>query len=146
MLNWLFHTLPRIIAGIPSAVVNFINTVVGGVAGLLDIIFGHVGRAWDDLATAVGDFAADVRTYVSSVWNELDKIITYYIPHFAMTAWWWVTHPDALAQLLFWYVIKWLEYYAWTAAKYLGEFILALIVRNLRRILLLAETIVTAIL
>lgn len=146
MLNWLLGAIGGWLSSVGSAVANFVRTVVGGLASILDIIFGRVGSAWDDLASTVRSFEGLVHSYASSVWNQLDKILTYYIPTFAMTAWWWVTNPDALAQVLLWHVIKWLEYYAWTAAQYLGEFVLALVVRNLKRLALLAETIIAAVL
>lgn len=146
MLSWLVNTVGGWLGSVGSAVVNFVRSVVGGVVGLLDFIFGRVGSAWDDLVTAVKTLAGVVHEYTVSVWQVLHRIMTYYIPVFAMTAWWWVTNPDALAQVLLWHLLKWLEAWAWTVAQYLGEFILALLVRNLRRIALLVETIVAAVL
>lgn len=146
MLNWLVNTIGGWLNSVGSAVYNFVRTVVGGVTGVLDLIFGRVSDAWDDLLNAARSIEGTIKSYVSSVWNVLDRILTYYIPTFAMTAWWWVTNPDALAQVLLWHLVKWLETWAWTVAQYLGEFILALIVKELRRILALVETVVTAIL
>lgn len=146
MVNWLKGIWSTITGGVSSVIQAFVHALVNGIALVLDFIFGNVKGAWVSLVDAYHDIVTGVHTFVSAVWNELNLIITYYIPTYAFTAWWWVTHLDDLALVLLWHVLKWLEHYAWTAALYLGEFILALIVRNIRRIMLLAETIVTAVL
>src|SRR6266705_6789863 len=62
----------------------------------------------------------------------------------AYTAWWYVTHPGALAGLLFWPLVHLLEDNAWQAGRVLGEFTLALVARNTRRLAQLAEDIISA--
>lgn len=146
MLNWLLGTIGGWFSSVGSAVYNFVKTLLAGITGVLDLIFGRVGSAWDELVNSARSVESMIHSYASSVWNVLDRILTYYIPTFAMTAWWWVTNPDALAQVLLWHLVKWLEVWAWSVAQYLGEFILALLVRNLRRVALLVETILAAVL
>lgn len=146
MLTWLGNALRSLGGIIASPFISAFHFVVGGIAGFLDLIFNRVGSAWDDLYAAVHNFEQVTVGWTEAVWHQLVLIVTKYIPDYAMVAYWWVTHPDALAQLLFWYVVKWLEHEAWTVAQYLGEFVLALLVRNLRRVLSVLETVVAAIL
>ena len=145
MVNWLRSIWGFITGGVTAAVQAFVHALISGIAIVLDFIFGNVKGAWGELVTAARDLASGAHVLSSAVWNQLDKIITYYIPFYAYTAWWWVTNLDSLALVLLWHLLKWLEHYAWTAAQYLGEFTLALILRNLRRLALLVETIVTAV-
>lgn len=146
MLTWLGNALRSLGGIIAAPFISAFHFVVGGIAGFLDLIFGRVGQAWDDLVKAVRTFEQVTVLWTEAVWHQVVLIVTHYIPAFAMVAWWWVTHPDELAHVLLWHVLKWLEQEAWTAAQYLGEFILALLVRNLRRVLLVLETVVAAIL
>lgn len=145
MLNWLSGIWGSITGGISSAIQNFVRILISGICTVLDFIFGNVGKAWDDVVNAAHDFETAAHTFGSAAWNQFDKILTYYIPTFAMTAWWWVTNLDSLAQVMLWHILKWLEYYAWPAAQFLGEFTLALILKNLRQVALMIETIITAI-
>lgn len=62
------------------------------------------------------------------------------------TAWWWITHLPNLAEALIFHLATSLEKHAWELAGLLGKFTFALILRNARRIALLAEDIVTAVL
>lgn len=146
MLTWLGNALRSLGGIIASQFISAFHFVVGGIAGFLDLIFGRVGSAWDDLVSAIKTHEQILLFLTTGIIGQLFKIITVYIPEYAQVAWWWVTHPDELAHVLLWHVLKWLEQEAWTAATYLGEFILALLVRNLRRVLLVLETVVAAIL
>jgi hypothetical protein len=146
VLSWLGRVWGSLWGGVSSAVSAAVHFVIGGIAGLLDTIFGDVGDAWDDLVSTTAKLAGGAEAIGKSVWNQVDKILTHYIPFYAMTAWWWVTNLESLAQVLLWHLLKWLETWAWTAAQYLGEFTLALVVRNLRRLMILVETIVSAVL
>ena len=145
MLNWLRSIWQSVTGGISAVIQAFVHALVAGVCLVLDFIFGNVKSAWNELVTAAKDVATGAHILGSAVWNQLDKILTYYIPTFAMTAWWWVTNPDSLALVMLWHLLKWLEHYAWTAAQYLGEFAFALFLRNIKRFALLIETIITAV-
>lgn len=146
MLSWLERILGEIGGAVSSAVRAAISFVVGGLTSLLSGLFGLVKEAWGVLALAGGDLERAAQAFGESVWDRLAAVITHLIPRYAMTAWWWVTHPDQLARVLLWWVLHWLEQEAWTAGLYLGEFVLALIRRNVRRVALLAETIIHAVL
>lgn len=146
MFDWLTHTARSVWHGVTSDVSSFVHGVLAGLVGLLTTLFAHVTGAWDDLERAAHDLEVGAKLYGESLWRKLSEIVGYWIPHFAYTAWWWVTHPSALAETLTWHIVAWLERNAWVAGRYLGEFTLALLARNPRRIARLAETIVTAVL
>lgn len=146
MLNWVRKFFSNPVAAVSAAVRALISTAVGAVAGVMDTVFGHVFSAWTDLWHAVDAGYHAVDAFVSHTVGLLEQIITYYIPVYAYRAWWWVTHPDQLAAVLFWYLVRELETNAWDAGRYLGEFILSLIWHNARRVLATLEAIVAAVL
>jgi hypothetical protein len=146
VLDWLRRTVSGLWGGITDAVKDFVHTIVGGLMGALGFLFHDVTAKWSELVQAAEELEAGAWMLGRSLWHQLARIVTYDIPHYAMTAWWWVTHQDQLASVLFWWILRYLEERAWTAAQYLGEFFTALALRNLRRFLHLMETILVAVL
>lgn len=146
MLNWIRQFFGNPLGTLDSTVRAVVQAVVSGLAGVIDTVFGRVTGAWGDLERAVeaGALAAD--HWALAVFRQLHQIITYDIPVFARTAWWWVTHPGQLARMMFWDLLRLLENNAWTAAHYLGTFAVSLILRNPRRIARAAEAVLAAIL
>ena len=118
----------------------------GALAAVLGVLTGNVFAAWQQLERALRYLETVGGSWVEDITSHLIRVITYDIPHFAMTAFWWVTHPDALAEALFWHLVRQLEDRAWQAAEYLGQFALALVTRNAGRLARLAEHIIAAVL
>lgn len=73
-------------------------------------------------------------------------MVTKWLAHEGATMWHYFTHLAEFAELLFWFIVHSLEKHAWDAAKVLGEFFLALLVHNLKRVALLLEDIIHAVL
>jgi hypothetical protein len=146
MLGWLSGIIRKGVHLLGEGAGDLGSLALQGITAVVSFIFGDVGSAWDDMVTAWH--------YLQQVGSALDghvvaaliRLITYDIPHYAMQAFWWVTHPAQLAETLGWHLVRFLEDNAWTAAGYLGKFILALILRNAGRVARLAEDIITAIL
>ena len=69
-----------------------------------------------------------------------------WIARIGSTMWYYFSHLDKFAELLFWHIITALERFAWDAAKRLGTFFLALIVHNVVRFATLVESIIVAVL
>jgi hypothetical protein len=146
MLSWLRDLWHRAENLGESALSGAASLATGAIAAVLGVLTGNVFAAWQQLEQALRDMETIAGAWTSEITTGVIRLITYDIPHYAMTAWWWVTHPAQLAESLFWHIIRQLEDRAWQAAEYLGEFALALVLRNARRLVLLAEHIITAIL
>lgn len=146
MHDWISHTLGSAGRAIGSAVSGAVSSVVGGLVSLLGSLFGNVSGAWDELTGAAAELEHAAWIFGRASWRKFDEILRHYIPVYAFTAWWWVTHPEQFTSVLFWWLIRWLERRAWTAARYLGGFLMALLIHNVRHVLALAEDVVDAVL
>ena len=73
-------------------------------------------------------------------------MVTHWLTHEGAMMLHYFTHLAEFAELLFWWIVHSLEKHAWDAAKVLGEFFLALLVHNLKRVALLLEDIIHAVL
>lgn len=146
MPSWLEHILQAAEKLIPAPIRDVLTASISGILSVLDGLTGNVTGAWHELAVAFDALRAGHFELLTALENVFMSIIGHWIPHYAITAWWWVTHPDQLAEQLVFYVVKWLEREAWTIAPYLGKFLLALVVKNVPRLLPLIESIVAAIL
>lgn len=109
-------------------------------------LFGNVYGAWEALEKTAKELEDGTWHFAAETVNALTRILLHYIPAYAMTAWWWVTNPSCLASVLYWWIVKYLEERAWCTAQYLGEFLTALVARNLRTTAHLLETIIAAVL
>lgn len=78
-----------------------------------------------------------LKRYADLIWTDLLK--------WGYTAWTYITHPYMLAELLIMPLVDTLEKYAWQVAGKLGTFVLALVTKNIKRLLTLAEDIITAV-
>lgn len=145
MLNWLRGLFASGASTILSGLRDLIEIGLHGIGAIMDTVFGQVTRGWAGFARASTLNQIAQGGLLDSLYHALHQLITHDIPAWARTAWWWVTNPHALSLMLFWYIIRLLEDNAWAVAGFLGQFILALIARNARRVALLVEHIVTAI-
>lgn len=146
MITWLRRFLDGVAGRIGHGIADVISTVGGAIAGIFSTVSSDVTDAWRDLTANLDALAEAVRQAGLALYRHAEAVLRFWVPHFAVYAWWWVTHPDQLADSLFWYLIRWLEQRAWTVARYLGEFTLALVMHNMRRLALLAEDILHAVL
>lgn len=146
MIRWLEHLISGAGRAVASPISRLIGWAVGGLTAILDSIFGDVTTAWKDATGAAHALEVMTDHFGAGVFSALHRLITYDIPHFAMTAWWWITNPHQLASVLYWHVIYWLEQRAWDTGRYLGEFLTSLILHNMRRVAHLLEAILAAVL
>lgn len=145
MLSWLESFVSAAGSLIPSPIRDFVHWALHGIVGVVSTVFHDVVSAWDYYYAAITGFVREATHFADAVFHQLSRIITYYIPHYAIYAWWWITHPEQLAERLFWYIVKALERHAWAAARVLTEFTMRLIMHNLRHVAALAEDIITAV-
>ena len=88
------------------------------------------------------------RLVLRDVWKPLrDYALHLYhlIVKWAYVAWWWITHLDKLAEAMIYHLVASLERHAWDIAARLGRFVTALVLHNARRLALLAEQILAAV-
>lgn len=86
---------------------------------------------------------------ISEIWNPLYGSLTKawdWLTHEGATMWHYFTNLADFADLLFNYIIKSLEKYAWATAKLLGQFFLSLVVHNLTEFVTLMEDVINAVL
>jgi hypothetical protein len=86
---------------------------------------------------------------LANIWNPLWRDITTawdWLTSKGETLWYYITHPDALATLIFDSLLTLLEQQAWAVADRLGKFFAALIIKNLTQFVTLVEDILNAIL
>jgi len=104
-------------------------------------------RAAEQLARRLVD---DVRSWAyRDIWLPLlhtAQALRRDLIHWGYTAWWYVTHPAALAGLLGDALVDWAEANAWRVARRLGTFTVAIVAHHTRQLLALAEDILTAVL
>lgn len=146
MPDWLRAAIDAAERLVPSPVLDVISFTAAALGAIFGSLTGNVSDAWHELAVAFDVLRGVHFDWSGDLLGVLERIILHWIPRYAITAWWWLTHPLELGRILVLYVVHWLEQEAWTIAPYLGKFTLALIVRNIRRILPLVEAIVTAVL
>lgn len=121
------------------------------------------GKTVDDLRNAIDMLRREYRAgddaehgYTRSVLEwVLVHVLAYllgrildlvsWITGIGSTMWHYFTHLADFADLLFWFLVAALESRAWDVADKLGEFLLALIIRNLGRFARLLETIIDAV-
>lgn len=116
-----------------------------------------ISRVYDDLQRAVNDLILRIastaraltkwvldnvydplKEYADQIWADLKK--------WGYTAWWYITHPDALAELIIFPIATSLEKHAWQLAGQLGKFALSLVLANVRQFINLIEDIVDSVL
>lgn len=136
------HWIPLIFKGI--------DDLYHRVLQYLDDLRKWAVRLIDDLYHwTLVTFDATRKWAIHEIWDPLFKSLTtawHWLTHEGATMWHYFTHLPDFAELLFAHLIASLEKHAWDAGKLLGEFFLALIVRNLMRFVTLMEDIVDAIL
>jgi hypothetical protein len=126
---------------------------------------GHqLARLGHDIATLTTWIARRVEQLVARIVHDIAVLTHWVVVHIfdplkrdILSAWHWITsrgelvfyyitHPDKLAMLIFDSLIALLERTAWQVAPKLGKFFLSLVIHNLRRFTLLLEDIIMAVL
>lgn len=212
MIDWLSKIFSAAGSVIPTAVKNWVYTMIHGVAGLMNTVFGHVGDAWnfwwgvaegaiwgfEDLnkglwhalsvvkLTWIGRVITWAANWLSSLgrwiedtirwaarfigyvrdlaWHWVQSavhwaIVNIYDPlinsvvdlyhkmrQWAYVAWWYITHPAALVEALFWFGVDAAQRHIWGLAAVFGEFSARLFLANVPRVIALVERIAADVL
>lgn len=142
-LRYLFRVaIPRLFRWIGHEITRVIKLLDHWVNRLL--AFLRALRAW-----AVREFNAVRSWVITHIYRPLLRSLTaawHWLEHEGAILWFYITHPDKLAALLFWHITDFLEANAYAAARRLGRFFLALFMANARRVAAVLEDIAHAIL
>src|SRR5574337_625730 len=148
---------------------------VYAVFSFLGTIVNHVAAAWHAMYTWVNSLYTAVETFAHAVYAYLYKLVkvllaqisavTSWVLHsvfdpliaqvkslwtklqqWGYTAYWYVTHPQDLADLLLHYLLVSLQKSVWAVARTMGEFFARLFLQNVPRTITLIEQIIADVL
>lgn len=167
MFGWISRAIGWAVNSLPNDIVHWVGDLINGVYGFFHTVAGLVGAAWvifyanlkDDIDSATS-FVRDVvhfatwlidvwwpaiwKTIVTDIWDPLKKAVAWiakegaYMYHL-------LTHATDLVEFFWDALIAYLEKEAWSVGDKLGEFFLALVVKNLTKFLKLIEDIIDAV-
>jgi hypothetical protein len=80
---------------------------------------------------------APLKAYADQIWNDLKK--------WGYTAWWYITHPQALADVIVMPLVNSIESNAFAIASKLGQFTLAILYTQLGKVIHVIEDIIMAV-
>lgn len=118
---------------------KFANFIIAWAWNHIQRLYAFIEQVWDDITAWV----------IRNIWTPLlhDFLnVWHWITHFGAIAWFYISHPDKLVELIWVNLIAKLEKEAWAVSALLGKFFLSLIVRHLRQFVLLLEDIISAVL
>lgn len=136
------YWVPRLIADLRAAALALWHGI--------DWVWAHAVGLVNDLRKLAWSWILNLwRMVLRDVWKPL-KDFADHLYHLILTwayiAWWWITHLDRLAEAMIFHIAAAIERHAWELAALLGRFFTALVLHNLRRAVMLAETILAAVL
>lgn len=167
MFNWIAKAYDWATGKIDSTIASWVNTIVRGMWSFLTSLFAAVMLAWNQFYGSVkaavhGIVTLAEETYnwtkwlLDVFWHQWMTWVGEHILKPLSTAWNWVVHEGAivwhylthaadLVNFLWDALIANLESEAWSVGGQLGEFFLALVVKNLTSFAKLIEDILDAV-
>lgn len=147
---WVYAKLWLLIRSIVPAIINEYRTLYNAAVRYVSDVYNTVSGWFNDALHYAEHLVNGVIDWViKNVWNPLYKLTTdlfNWIKDKGETLWYYLSHPDALAELIFGSLLTILEREAWAVADRLGKFAIALVAKNLRQFAMLIEDILNAIL
>ena len=143
--NAITYTLRVVIPGILRWAGAALARLAADLARLGRMLLAEVSRLtayitarWNALYRWVlANVWAPLQAYARSLYHDLIK--------WGYTAWWWITHLPALAEQMIFALALSAERHAWQLAGMLGKFALSLVLHNAKKLAILVEDIVTAV-
>lgn len=167
MFSWIARAYNWAAGKIDSVTAGWVHDLINGLYSFLHVIFGGVISEWNKLYGAAKSFADNFREFASAVANAWHYLWHVYWPEFlryldneivaplktayqwvineGRVVWHYIQNPDDLVELIWDSILKKLETSAWDTGEKLGSFFLSLILRNLDKVLTLAEDILDAV-
>lgn len=141
MLNWFRRAFDTVTGGVDRAVVTLIHVVISGLYAFLHIIFSGVLTAWDDLVKVAENFRKMLDAWIGDVERRFSEVYGW-LNKEGRELWYYITHPDALAKLIFRDIIRvLLSDIEWTGETVLG-YAIELLLRHRDTALRLAENVI----
>jgi len=107
-------------------------------------------REFDRLKHWVAQLIDAVRSWIiNDIWRPLSRSLVavwHWLRHEGSILWFYITHPGKLVDLIWEALILKLEQDAWKTTSLLGGFFLGLFVHNMKRVALLLEDMINAVL
>lgn len=167
MFSWIAKAFDWATGKIDSTVASWVNTVIRGIWSFLTSLFSVVIDAWNTFYGAVKDVAHGIATLALETYNWTKWLLDVFwhdwlvwlgahvlkpledaynwVVHEGATVWHYLTHAADLVDFLWDALLAQLESQAWAAADKLGQFFLALIIKNLKHFASLIEDIIDAV-
>jgi len=145
MFNWIDSAWHRATGAIDSTIANWVHALVRGLYSFLHVIFGDVGRAWDNYWREVHGFIAGARLFADKVIGALKDAFDW-INKEGYLVYYYISHPIKLVDLVYDALLGKIESTAVDTAERLGKFFLAFILKNLKTFITVLEDIVNAVL
>lgn len=127
-----------------------IKRVVAALWHGIDWVWTHAVKLVSELRATAWHWILDLwHMVLRDVWKPLKDYADHIwalLVKWGFTAWWWITHLPSLAEALVFHLAAAIERHAWELARILGTFLTALVLHNVRRFVLLLETILAAVL
>lgn len=139
--NLFYHLLKVSIPNVISWAARYFVRVEGWAWGWIKTLLGYIEDAKNYLLQRIADA---ITWTVQNIWAPLAAdiaVIKKRITEWAYTAWWYVTHPQNLADLLLAYLLVSLQKSVWLVARTMGDFFFKLFLTQLPRSIGLIEQI-----
>lgn len=147
---WVYAKLWQIIRSAIPAIINEYRRLYNDVVQYAESVYNQAASWFYSALHYADNLIAGVLKWVrDNIWTPLYNLTTSlfdWVKNKGELIWYYITHPDALAELLFGGLITIFEREAFAVADRLGKFLIALIVKNLQQFTMLIEDILSAIL
>jgi hypothetical protein len=144
MFNWIRHAYDTVTGKIDSTVASWVHGLINGLYSFLHVIFGDVGKAWDDFWHDIDGFVTGIRHFIDSVGRALIDIYGW-INKEGHLVYYYISNPIKLVDLVYDELLGKIEATAEDTAERLGKFALAFIYKNLKTFVTIVEDIFDAI-
>lgn len=140
--NYFYKLVKVMIPNVIAWAATWITHVESWAWGWIKTLAGYIEDAKNYLLQKISDAVAWT---VQNIWAPLEaELVTVRkrLTDWAYTAWWYITHPQNLADLLLGYLLVSLQRSVWLVARTMGDFFFRLFLTQLPRSLNLIEQII----
>jgi hypothetical protein len=100
MFGWIDKVWHAATGHIDSAIADWVHATIHGLYSFLSFIFGPVGDAWTQLSKDIYDWLKEHADWTITVAHALEDVYRW-INKEGYEVYYYITHPSALAQILY---------------------------------------------